>query len=602
MKTALKLLIVLVIFQATGYLVRAQGTAFSYNGRLLDGGVPANGNYDIEFTVYDAQTGGNQVAGPITLSSVAVTSGLFSVTLDFGAGVFTGPPRWLQIAGRQTGAQNFTTLSPRQSVTASPYAIFAGEAATVANNGIGGLALQDASITAAKIGPGQVVKSINGLTDAVTLQAGANVTLTPNGNNILLSAASGAAGLWGLNGTSAYYTAGKVGIGTTTPDLTLSLSGGPTWTANGWLGCLELPNASAIAWQANPAGQRFGIGHSGGGFYVFRTASDPGATGSAASYDLIVNDAGGVEMSGNVTVGGVMSVSGNGLSVSGAQPGVELSAGLAIAGGSDWLMQVTPADGGNLEFNHWTPPGPPNLQGTWGSSLMSITPGGQVGIGTSSPGATLDVRGSVNFQGPLTVGDNFTATIGCADLQIGWSGRRGSPGRALTDFGTTLAINCCGDWATTTVGGGNFSVCSLTIRGGCDLAEPFPTADEHLKKGAVMVIDARHPGQLKLSDHAYDTCVAGIISGAQGINPGISLHQEGVMESGQDIALSGRVYVQADATFGSIEPGDLLTTSDTPGHAMKVTDRARAQGAVLGKAMSSLAEGKGMVLMLVTLQ
>lgn len=231
----------------------------------------------------------------------------------------------------------------------------------------------------------------------------------------------------------------------------------------------------------------------------------------------------------------------------------------------------------NPAFYHWSP-GRGISPGSWGSSLMAITPGGQVGIGTSTPAATLDVRGSVNLQGPLTVGDNFAATIGCADLLIGWSGRRGSPGRALSDLGTTLDINCCGDWANTYVGGGNFSVCSLTIRGGGNLAEPFPTAEGHIDKGAVMVIDEEHPGQLKLSGRAYDTRVAGIVSGAKGIHPGISLHQEGAMDDGQDIALSGRVYVQADAAFGAITPGDLLTTSDTPGHAMKVTDRTRTKG------------------------
>ena len=78
--------------------------------------------------------------------------------------------------------------------------------------------------------------------------------------------------------------------------------------------------------------------------------------------------------------------------------------------------------------------------------------------------------------------------------------------------------------------------------------------------------------------------------------------QEGTLEAGQNVALTGRVYVQADASTGAIEPGDLLTTSDTPGHAMKVSDHAKAQGAILGKAMSALSEGKGMVLVLVTLQ
>ena len=68
------------------------------------------------------------------------------------------------------------------------------------------------------------------------------------------------------------------------------------------------------------------------------------------------------------------------------------------------------------------------------------------------------------------------------------------------------------------------------------------------------------------------------------------------------MALTGRVYVRATAANGAIEPGDLLTTSDLPGQAMKVTDYSRAQGAVLGKAMSALPAGEGLVLVLVTLQ
>jgi hypothetical protein len=68
------------------------------------------------------------------------------------------------------------------------------------------------------------------------------------------------------------------------------------------------------------------------------------------------------------------------------------------------------------------------------------------------------------------------------------------------------------------------------------------------------------------------------------------------------VALSGRVYVKADATPAAIRPGDLLTTSERPGHAMKVADHTRSQGAILGKAMSALKEGTGFVLVLVTLQ
>jgi hypothetical protein len=118
----------------------------------------------------------------------------------------------------------------------------------------------------------------------------------------------------------------------------------------------------------------------------------------------------------------------------------------------------------------------------------------------------------------------------------------------------------------------------------------------------VVVIDEQDPGRLKLSSKPYDTRVAGIVSGANGVQPGIALHQEGKLEGGQNVALSGRVYVLADASNGPIKPGDLLTTSARQGYAMKVSDHVQAQGAVLGKAMSGLKEGYGTVLVLVTLQ
>lgn len=149
---------------------------------------------------------------------------------------------------------------------------------------------------------------------------------------------------------------------------------------------------------------------------------------------------------------------------------------------------------------------------------------------------------------------------------------------------------------------GTTRTCVLTIIGGCDLAEPFPMKEQDIPKGSVVVIDEEHPGRLMRSASAYDRRVAGIISGANGVNPGITLQQEGAFADGQNVALTGRVYVLADANTGAIKPGDLLTTSHTPGHAMRVADHTRAPGAVLGKAMSSLPAGKGMVLVLVSLQ
>jgi len=99
------------------------GTSFTYQGRLTDSGSPANGEYDFEFQLYDADSGGGQVGSTVSLEDVTVSNGLFSVDLDFGD-VFKGAARWLQVGvrpGASSGA--FTTLSPLQALTAAPYAL-----------------------------------------------------------------------------------------------------------------------------------------------------------------------------------------------------------------------------------------------------------------------------------------------------------------------------------------------------------------------------------------------------------------------------------------------------------------------------------------------
>ena len=104
--------------------VHAQGTAFTFQGRLNDGASPANGNYDVTFGLFSVSGGPGQVGGTLTNAAAAVSNGLFTVTLDFGAN-FPGANRWLEIAVRTNGSGAFTTLSPRQKITATPYAITA---------------------------------------------------------------------------------------------------------------------------------------------------------------------------------------------------------------------------------------------------------------------------------------------------------------------------------------------------------------------------------------------------------------------------------------------------------------------------------------------
>lgn len=112
----------------------AQGTAFTYQGRLNSGGAPANGIYDLQFTVYDAVSNGIAVSNPLTNSAAGVTNGLFIVTLDFGDGIFDGNSRWLEIAVSTNGANNFVTLAPRQQITPTPYAIMANSASNLLGN------------------------------------------------------------------------------------------------------------------------------------------------------------------------------------------------------------------------------------------------------------------------------------------------------------------------------------------------------------------------------------------------------------------------------------------------------------------------------------
>ncbi len=99
------------------------GSGFTYQGSLKNGGSPANGQYDFQFTLYDALAGGNLVGGTITTANVTVTVGLFAVTLDFGQPAFTGDARYLEIAVRPTGVGGYITLTPRRPLTPAPYAL-----------------------------------------------------------------------------------------------------------------------------------------------------------------------------------------------------------------------------------------------------------------------------------------------------------------------------------------------------------------------------------------------------------------------------------------------------------------------------------------------
>jgi hypothetical protein len=134
-----------------------------------------------------------------------------------------------------------------------------------------------------------------------------------------------------------------------------------------------------------------------------------------------------------------------------------------------------------------------------------------------------------------------------------------------------------------------------------DCAEDFDLgASIDAEPGAVMVLT--NGGELEPSSQPYDKRVAGVISGAGAYRPGLILGRYTSSNTRAPVALIGKVYCKVDADYGRVEVGDLLTTSATPGHAMKATDPLRALGTVIGKALRPLDSGRALIPILVALQ
>ena len=134
-----------------------------------------------------------------------------------------------------------------------------------------------------------------------------------------------------------------------------------------------------------------------------------------------------------------------------------------------------------------------------------------------------------------------------------------------------------------------------------DCAEEFDVTEvAGVEPGVVMVID--DDGRLRPSYREYDRKVAGVVAGASGCRPAIVLGRHASRSNRYPIALNGRTYCRVDASYNAIDVGDLLTTSPTPGHAMKANDPARAFGAVIGKALRPLRKESDLIPILVSLQ
>jgi hypothetical protein len=559
----------------------AQGTAFTYQGLLFDGTNQPTGNYDMQFYVYNAATGGGVVGGPIASAPIGVTNGLFTVVLDFGPGVFTGASSWLQIGVRTNGSvAAYVVLSPRQQLTPTPYAIFAegaaaagltgtipsgdltgiyGGALTLNNagnsfsgNGAGLTGLNASQLTTGTVPPARLPADV-AYTDVSQTFTGINsfannIFLLDPTKTIVFPATSGA-----NSPMMAMFSSGTVN----TDRMVIAHSlGFPTWGL-----------------QYQDSSDQFNFLSSGTPVFSVRLGypnsvrinSDPLFLYSGTDTNNFLGQ-------GNLGLPGNFSGTGPGL--------------FGFEGGV--LGAISP----NTVCLSWDYSGD-----VWVSNILSAaevvlrsSPGTYTGPAITASGNNVSVNSGFLVVNGLTpvycyIGDDGAGS----DVQIG-SQKSGI---------TALAAYNTADGAYM-----HFYCSSITIVGGADLAEPFKItgANEEVPEGAVVVIDEENPGHLKMSNQSYDTHVAGVVSGANGINPGIQMQQHGLLEGGKNVALTGRVYVRADTSNGVIKPGDLLTSSSNPGYAMKVIDHARAAGAILGKAMTGLKEDKGMVLVLVTLQ
>jgi hypothetical protein len=248
-------------------------------------------------------------------------------------------------------------------------------------------------------------------------------------------------------------------------------------------------------------------------------------------------------------------------------------------------------------------------------------------------GAAADVD-KLKTAGPQTgaavVGhstDRHTAIAGDSQLGIGVSGTSHNvktaaisgtnPGGLAGSFNGNVVVTGLATLGTlTTTGPVSFPTVSVTgninLSGvlnvaaggdiqlaGADCAEQFDITEQAAEPGTVMVVGESE--KLAPCDRSYDTRVAGVVSGAVEYRPGLILDRRETGLPRRPIALIGKVYCKVDAAYGSIAVGDLLTTSPTPGHAMKATDATKSFGTTLGKALRSWTDGQGLIPVLVAL-
>ena len=590
--------VLLILTAAAHSVADPVNSRFMYQGRLQQGGVAADGPHDFLFRLYDAEAGGTPVGGGLTAPGVDVLAGLFSVELDFGPGAFFGNARWLEIRVRATGSGvPYTTLAPRQPLNAAPYALYAlnspggsgfwaanGEHIYNTNGGYVGIGTSEPAIDFHVHHPGASTGDV-----LIGSPAGwPGITgIANNGNRRDIRFSDSGMGFWTRNSPSAPVTgnglfiaeSGNVGVGTTFPATRFEIRGS---------------NAIArINGQSSSFGPQIEFKNNPGiwGYYgtiQFMDGSED-VLAQIAYVDPLLAD----PSLAFGTVGGGMTIDDDGQVAIGPL-GAELAssslhvtgpANLSLTSGALWSDDLIVEDSDAVAGLYSTG------AGTRGSTIVlaEVDAGGNLvdkwGIGRNTSGS--DSALYVKYGTNPSYAANSTIMVLKSDGNAYFNGNLGigtpTPAARL-DINGTARVNV------------------LQIMG-ADLAEKFPTSEsETVEPGTVMEIDPHGQGQLRIARGAYNRRVAGVVSGAGDLPAGAVLGHLPGNEDAPPVALSGRVWVRCDARDQAIEVGDLLTTTDLPGHAMRAADHVRAQGAIIGKAMTGLDAGQGLVLVLVSLQ
>jgi hypothetical protein len=378
----------------------------------------------------------------------------------------------------------------------------------------------------------------------------------------------GGSSLWNQNGTDIEYSAGQVGIGVANPLEALHVDGD-----------FRFEGAQYLEWYEGLT-QKAYLRYSGTDMFLYNNESS-GSIEIKADDDFIVQTGTGsgatrlfVNQSGESRFGASSnnSVSINPLDDSDPSASTTTSSSIILKDndGSEtitmfgsnvgntggWMSLADSGGNQTVEFNSdYLGGGEIVLSEDGGTELITIQ-----AQETSTTGAAVKMY---NIAGELTI-----------ELDSDFS----SNGRIITD--------------------------EVEIKGGSDFAEHFDVINKDIVvlPGMVVSIDPNSTGKLKVTNEDYDNKVAGIVSGANGVKTGLMMGQTGSIADGEyAVALTGRVYVYANNNGGEILPGDLLTTSSQMGYAMKAGDLLKAQGSIIGKAMTKVDEN-GFVLVLVNLQ